>query len=208
MNENQESRRELNKRQCRKRILKASRRLFSANGYEDTTMDDVAKRAEVSRATLYNYFPSKESLLMGIAEAELDDMCRLINEELKEQPRYLLKLRSVLEVFVYDTVSYIALARKITYLNACPESAMYSTRLDMLKMFSTLVEGAQRQGDFCADVPVNEIVHMVMGVYLVAQFEWPKIADYTQQHCTEKLRWFFNHMMAGVLTEAGKQLLQ
>ena len=65
------SRRELNKIQCRQRILKASRQLFSTKGYEETTMDDVAERAEVSKATLYNYFPGKDSLLMGIAEAEL-----------------------------------------------------------------------------------------------------------------------------------------
>ena len=60
------SRRELNKIHCRQRILKASRQLFSIKGYEETTMEDVAARAEVSKATLYNYFPGKDSLLMEL----------------------------------------------------------------------------------------------------------------------------------------------
>ena len=68
-----QGRRERNKIRCRQRILRASRQLFSAKGYEETTMDDVAERSEVSKATLYNYFPGKDSLLMGIAEAELDE---------------------------------------------------------------------------------------------------------------------------------------
>ena len=49
-----------------------SRRLFTAKGYEETTMEDIAEAAEVSKATLYNYFSSKENLLLGIAEAALD----------------------------------------------------------------------------------------------------------------------------------------
>ena len=208
MNQNQENRRELNKRQCRKRILKASRRLFSGKGYEDTTMDDVAKRAEVSRATLYNYFPSKVSLLVGIAEAELADMHHLINDELKNEPSDLLKLRRVLEVVVYDTVSYIALSRKITYLNSCPESSMYAIRLDMLKIFTELVEGAQRQGDFCPDAEVGKIVDMIMGIYLMAQFEWNNITNYSEEYCTEKLRWFFSHMLAGVCPPEGLARIQ
>ena len=55
-----QGRRERNKIRCRQRILRASRQLFSAKGYEETTMDDVAERSEVSKATLYNYFPGKD----------------------------------------------------------------------------------------------------------------------------------------------------
>jgi len=52
-----ESRREANKRKSRQKILKASRRLFKEKGYDNTMIEDVADKAEVSKATLYNYFP-------------------------------------------------------------------------------------------------------------------------------------------------------
>ena len=55
----------MNKLKCRRQILKASRRLFKEKGYEATMIGDVAAKAEISKATLYNYFPSKESLLAG-----------------------------------------------------------------------------------------------------------------------------------------------
>ena len=87
------SRREYNKQQCRARILKASRQLFSAQGFEQTTMEEVALRAEVSKATLYNYFTNKDSLLMGIAEAALDEIRQLVAEELKHEPSAVTKLR-------------------------------------------------------------------------------------------------------------------
>ncbi len=45
-----------------KEILKAARELFISKGYEKTTMLDIADRAELSRRTLYHYFPYKENI--------------------------------------------------------------------------------------------------------------------------------------------------
>ncbi|MEE4661028.1 MAG: TetR/AcrR family transcriptional regulator, partial [Halieaceae bacterium] len=47
----------------RRRILGAARDLFLADGYSDTTMDAIAAAADISRASLFNYFPSKTDLL-------------------------------------------------------------------------------------------------------------------------------------------------
>lgn len=190
--------RERNKVQCRNRILKASRRLFSSNGYELTKMEDIACRAEVSKATLYNYFPSKESLLIGIAEAELEEIRQLIGVELKEEKNALHKLQRVLETFVMDSMQYISLSRKITYLNSCEQSPLYATRVTMVQIIRHLVEQARDQGCFRPDVSVDDIVDMVMGVYLMAQFQWPHIAECEEGVCIEKLRRLFDHMLSGI----------
>lgn len=142
-----QSRRELNKLQCRQRILRASRQLFSGKGYEETTIEDVAERADISKATLYNYFPSKDSLLMGIAEAELEDVRRLIAEELQNEPSAVERLRRALLTFVLDSIHYIPLCRKITYLNSCEEGGLFATRMEMLEIFSALVQEAQEKGN-------------------------------------------------------------
>ena len=47
-------------------ILEAAEKLFLSNGYEDTTMDEIANDAEFSKGTLYNYFTSKEELYLAI----------------------------------------------------------------------------------------------------------------------------------------------
>jgi AcrR family transcriptional regulator len=58
----------------RQAILKAAAEVFQENGFERTSMEDIRKRAEFSKATLYSYFPSKKELFMEIvidaAEAE------------------------------------------------------------------------------------------------------------------------------------------
>src|SRR3982750_4651200 len=56
--------RERNKQRVRERILTVTIDLFQAQGYNQTTMDEIAEKAEISRGTLFNYFPSKDSLLL------------------------------------------------------------------------------------------------------------------------------------------------
>lgn len=47
------------------RILDAAREVFLANGYGGTTIDEIANVAEVSRASVYTYFPSKRDVLLA-----------------------------------------------------------------------------------------------------------------------------------------------
>lgn len=70
--------RELKKERTRAAILGAARRLVGRDGFAATTMAAVAAEAEVAAGTLYNYFPSKDDLLLGLwddaTRAALDEV--------------------------------------------------------------------------------------------------------------------------------------
>lgn len=51
-------------------MLSAAQRLFAQSGYAAVSMDDIARTANVSKATLYAHFSSKENLFAEILEAE------------------------------------------------------------------------------------------------------------------------------------------
>jgi AcrR family transcriptional regulator len=51
------------KRQTREAIAQAAAQLFARDGFDSVTVDDVARAADVSRQTVFNYFPSKEQML-------------------------------------------------------------------------------------------------------------------------------------------------
>jgi AcrR family transcriptional regulator len=61
-------RREREKSERRKTILKSARELILTQGVERISMEDIAHRAELSKATVYLYFSSKEILLNEICE--------------------------------------------------------------------------------------------------------------------------------------------
>ena len=55
----------------RARIMTAAERLFSENGYMQTTIEDISKASEYSRRTIYAYYDSKEDILHHIIEKGL-----------------------------------------------------------------------------------------------------------------------------------------
>ena len=47
-------------------IVDAAEKLFQNKGFEETTMDDIAKQAEYTKPTLYKYFKSKEEIFLSV----------------------------------------------------------------------------------------------------------------------------------------------
>jgi AcrR family transcriptional regulator len=56
--------RERKKRQTRETIAQAAMELFMAHGFDEVTVADVARAADVSQKTVFNYFPTKEDLVL------------------------------------------------------------------------------------------------------------------------------------------------
>ena len=57
-------RQERRKRRTRQAIQKAALELFAERGYRETTINDIAERAEVAPRTVTVHFPAKEELLL------------------------------------------------------------------------------------------------------------------------------------------------
>ncbi|SLN30332.1 TetR/AcrR family transcriptional regulator [Pseudooctadecabacter jejudonensis] len=51
-------------------VLDGARKIFMSDGFEGASVDDIAREAGVSKATLYSYFPDKRLLFMEVAKAE------------------------------------------------------------------------------------------------------------------------------------------
>ena len=72
-------RREREKIERRKTILNCARELILSNGVQRVSMEDIARKAELSKATVYLYFPSKNILLNEICE----EAAKIFLEKLK-----------------------------------------------------------------------------------------------------------------------------
>lgn len=101
-------RRDQKKLENRGRIYDTAIRLFGERGYDKVSADDIAQEAGVSRATVFNYFPSKADFLSAYTEeylevvlgywdtvahlppvARLDTMARLMGREAEQRRRFL-----------------------------------------------------------------------------------------------------------------------
>ncbi|WP_433607284.1 TetR family transcriptional regulator [Prescottella agglutinans] len=73
--------RERKKRRTRAQIREHAMRLFTEQGYAQTTVDQIAAAADVSPSTFFRYFPSKEQLIL------IDDLDAPMLEAIAAQPR-------------------------------------------------------------------------------------------------------------------------
>jgi AcrR family transcriptional regulator len=60
--------RERKKERTRQLLANTARRLFSERGFEQVSVAEIARAAEVSQATVFNYFPNKEDLVYSRLE--------------------------------------------------------------------------------------------------------------------------------------------
>jgi AcrR family transcriptional regulator len=76
----------IRKQRTRAAILSAAESLFSRQGYDDTTMQEIASLAEVGLGTMYGYFPSKEDVLRTVLDGRRREVVAQVTEALQTLP--------------------------------------------------------------------------------------------------------------------------
>jgi len=68
-------------------ILEGAAQVFSRNGYAATTTDLIAQRAGVSIGSLYQYFPNKDAILLGLVERHIEESRAFVAEKREEMEK-------------------------------------------------------------------------------------------------------------------------
>lgn len=63
------------------RLVEAAMELFQKNGYEQTTVQDICRRAELSVGVFYHYFPSKAGILQTVRGQKSQELMTYIRHE-------------------------------------------------------------------------------------------------------------------------------
>ena len=165
-----ESLRERKKRETYGRILDAGRDLFQAQGFEETAVEQISAQANISRATFFNYFSTKEALLGAIADEELDWLQHRIERELSTEPSAVVRIRQAVRLLVEDTWSFLQVTRYV-FLDALRRPAgQEASNIKLSGILEALVREAQEKGEIRANLNPNEISQAIVGAYLAALF--------------------------------------
>ncbi len=81
------TKRERQSEENKKKIVDCAMHLFAKHGYDNVSIDDIAKLANSSKGSFYNYFNSKDELFIFYRQA-LDSKCAEFFEDLMNNPYY------------------------------------------------------------------------------------------------------------------------
>ena len=151
----------------------------------------------ISKATLYNYFPNKESLLTGT----LDDQIAVIRQYIEKMDNISSyeKLKQLMEFLVVDSVPAIDVSRRVMYLIACEASPMFGKVNEAKEILKNLVEQAKEEGTFREDIYAVEIVEIFMSIYLNSQFQWKDMENLTEEQIRERIQRMLDLTLSGCL---------
>jgi AcrR family transcriptional regulator len=86
-------------------ILKAARKLFGENGFQQTTMDDIAAAAHVAKGAVYHHFKTKEAVFEVVFDSVSRDLVAEIDSTARAE-------KDVLAAMVAGTQHYFAATAK------------------------------------------------------------------------------------------------
>ena len=163
--------RERKKARTRAAIQRAALRLFREQGYQATTVEQIAAAADISPSTFFRYFPTKEAVVL---QDEYDPM---IIEAFKSVPPDLSPIaalrRAFGEVFAQLPEESLERARDRTELiRTVPElrSAMLEEFARNVQMIAELV--AERVGRRPDDLAVRTLAGAMVGAVMAAMLSW------------------------------------
>lgn len=180
------SRRERKKDETRERIAQAAFELFTQKGFESTTIDDIAQRADVAKGTFFNYFPRKETVIAALVDqkmAEMEDVGRAILESDSPARDKLLALCSAFsERHLHNReISRVYVSQLMTRLGdeVCESPARAR------ELISSVIAHGQGRGEFRSDVEpmlaAGIIQSMALGTLLMWHWSEPGSFDLTAQ---------------------------
>ena len=77
--------RERKRRLTRQLISDAATTMFATRGFDNVRVSEVADRVGVSEKTIYNYFPTKESMVLDIADESVEALARALRERRSDE---------------------------------------------------------------------------------------------------------------------------
>jgi len=158
----------------RQRILDVAAHWFRTRGLAFTSLNDLAKQVDVKAASIYYYFPSKDSLIeevlrIGIELSELE--AKKAVAALGPTAPYVARIRAAILAHLKSLLEHgdYTSANIINYSHA-PEHVREKNkkvRKQYGEFWRELLEGAQRSGEIARDVDLS-----VARMFLIGALNW------------------------------------
>ncbi|WP_380872782.1 TetR family transcriptional regulator [Sphingomonas sp. DBB INV C78] len=177
------SKRERNRLNIRGAILKAARIRFQQDGIQDARMDEIADEAAVSRATLYNYFPSKADIIDALVERMGDDFVALILRHTQEAGSTADRIVATFTESARILEAEADVARLLVEISwqSWGSEGGNSGLARLIDAFIVLLGGKDGADDIRKDVDIRLMAEMLISVYTGVIRSWQQSTNYPLQ---------------------------
>jgi len=172
-------RRQREKNQRKEQILDAARTLLLDKGLEATSINKIAKRAELGVATIYSYYKNKEALYVALQEEGLDLLYSKVMEAAKKGRNPADKIKKITLTYFQFSESHKDYFDIINYFLSAPRvilSSDHKTQVDhhgnkILKQLEEVIREGIQKGVFRKVNPTRSALMLWGTLHGLIQFK-------------------------------------
>jgi AcrR family transcriptional regulator len=191
-------RRQRRSAELRERLFRAALDLFAKKGFAETTVEDITNAADVGKGTFFNYFPSKDHILLAFGEMQLSKLEAAIEIARKTGEPMPEFLRSLGVRMTQEPTRNPAIIRALlqAYLSTTPvREAMMDLQERVHALHTQMIQLGQDRGEIRNDLPAAEIAHVFRQTIFGTLLIWSLYGDATLH---SRIETAFNLLWSGL----------
>jgi AcrR family transcriptional regulator len=164
--------REQKKAETRLRIKEAALSLFAEQGYEATTVEQIAKQAGVAKGTFFNYFSAKDELICDLQGMfVVTELSKLIEKPGPLMPRMQMLIFQLVQGHSLNKQQTRAMFQAIFGSQRALEA--HNRMIDeLMEVIVPIVAFGQQNGELRKDMPAEMIAQLAFKTYFGALTVW------------------------------------
>lgn len=175
-------RRQRRSAEIRERLFRAALALFAKKGFAETTVEDITEAADVGKGTFFNYFPSKDHILIAFGEMQLGKLEAAVAEVRRTNEPIPQFLRALGSRMTQEPTRNPEIIRAIlqAYLSTTPvRETMLNLQKRVQALHTELIRLGQQQGEIRDDLPPEEIAYVFRQTIFGTLLVWSLYGDAT-----------------------------
>ena len=170
--------------ELRGRILRAALDLFAQKGFAETTVEDITNAADVGKGTFFNYFPSKDHVLVAFGEMQLARFRSAVEEARKTNeplPEFYRSLATLMTAEPSRNPDLIRALLQAFISNTDVRRAMMDLQTRVLELHAEMIKLGQERGEIRNDLPPAEVGQVFRQLIFGTLLFWSLYGDNTLQ---------------------------
>ena len=196
-------RRQRRSAEFRERLFRAALTLFAKKGFTETTVEDITNAADVGKGTFFNYFPSKDHILIAFSDmqiAKLQDGVHQVRDSREPMTSFLRALSVRLSAEPGRSPDVVRALLQANLASDTIRGAMRKNYLRGHALLTELMQVAQERKEFRQDIPAAELAHAFRQTVLGTLLVWSVFGDTS---LPERIDAALNVLWTGMQPRAG-----
>jgi len=157
-------------------IYETAVKIFAKNGFDKTSVDDIAESAKIAKGTIYYHFKSKDEIFLGLIENGINDLIDEIRRSVAsiDDPRAKLETMLTVQLNFYQKYRDFCkvLVSEFSHLDTVWKKDIKKIQAEYHELIKSIIDKGKQQNQFREDLDSEAITIALFSLIAVAGLSW------------------------------------